>query len=224
MNALEEIERNMVAIAGGEMLMGSEAYARENPVHKIVVADFELSKYQVTQGQWLAVMGENPSHCQEDLRLPVEQISWDDAMAFVFKLNELTGKKYRLPRENEWEFAARGGNLSKNFKHVGSDNLAEVAWFNGNSEFKTHVVGTKLPNELGIYDMNGNVWEWCADRVPKAYEEPDRIPTWEEDANSKNRILRGGSYINYAVFVRPTYRWIDRPDSVENYVGMRLGR
>lgn len=213
-----------VHIAGGTFLMGNAAQMREQPVHSVTVKDFQLSKTQVTQAQWTAVMGANPSHFQHSPEHPVDSVSWEMAQEFLHRLNELTGEKYRLPKENEWEFAARGGNLSKGYTYSGSNDLAEVAWFNGNSQFQTHPVGQKLPNELGLFDLCGNVWEWCADRVPKDYADPDRRPSWEEDAESNDRVLRGGSYINYAIFSRCTYRWIDRPDNVENYIGLRLVR
>lgn len=224
MEILQRFEDQFININGGTYLMGNAAQMREQPVHSVTVKDFQLAKTQVTQAQWTAVMGSNPSHFQLSPEHPVDSVSWDMAQEFLQKLNELTGERFRLPKENEWEFAARGGNLSKGFTYSGSNDLAEVAWFNGNSQFKTHPVGQKIPNELGLFDLCGNVWEWCADRVPKEYETPDRLPSWEEDAESNDRVLRGGSYINYAVFCRSSYRWIDRPDNVENYIGLRLVR
>lgn len=214
----------MVHVQGGTFQMGCKDYPRENPVHEVEVADFQLCKFAVTQAFWVAVMGENPSHFQTSLDHPVDSVSWEMGQQFVHKLRELTGEKYRLPRENEWEFAARGGLLSKGYKYSGSDDLSAVAWYNGNSGFQTQLVGTKSPNELGLYDLCGNVWEWCADRVPKDYADPTHIPTWEQNAGSNDRILRGGSYINYAVFCRSTYRWEDRPDNIENYIGLRIAR
>ncbi len=224
MDILQEIETAMVAIAGGTYAMGNDAQMRERPVHIVTVPDFHLSKYQVTQALWTAVMVGNPSHFQISPQHPVDSVSWEMAMEFIHRLNEKTGQKYRLPTENEWEYAARGGMQGRGHQFAGSDELAAVAWYNGTSGFQTHPVGGKLPNELGLHDLCGNVWEWCADRVPKEYAQPDRIPTWEENAGSNDRILRGGSYINYAVFCRCTYRWEDRPDNVENYIGLRLAR
>ncbi|MBP6721285.1 MAG: formylglycine-generating enzyme family protein [Bacteroidia bacterium] len=224
MEILNLFEDQMVSITGGTFQMGNTAQMREQPVHAVTVKDFRLSKTQVTQAQWFAVMGSNPSHFLHSSEHPVDSVSWEMAQEFLQRLNELTGERFRLPKENEWEFAARGGNLSKGFTYSGANELAEVAWFNGNSQFQTHPVGQKLPNELGLYDLCGNVWEWCADRVPKEYDQPDRLPSWEEDAESNDRVLRGGSYINYAVFCRSTYRWIDRPDNVENYIGLRIAQ
>lgn len=224
MEILDQIAADLVAIAGGTFLMGNDAQLRERPTHLVTIADFQLSKYPVTQAQWLAVMGENPSQFQTSAAHPVDSVSWEMAQEFLQRLNALSGQKYRLPRETEWEYAARGGQLAKGHAYAGSDDLGAVAWFNGNSGFQTHPVGGKSPNELGLHDLCGNVWEWCADRVPKDYDQPDRIPTWEENDRSNDRVLRGGSYINYAVFCRCTYRWIDRPDNVEPYLGLRLAR
>jgi formylglycine-generating enzyme required for sulfatase activity len=167
MEIFDILASQMISVQGGSFDMGNKDYPREQPIHKVIVADFLLCKYQVTQALWVAVMGDNPSHFQDSPDLPVDSVSWEMAQEFIHKLNELTGKKYRLPSENEWEYAARGGNLSKGYKYAGSEDLAAVAWYNGTSGFHTHPVGQKAPNELGLYDMCGNVWEWCADRVPK---------------------------------------------------------
>lgn len=140
---------------------------------------FSLCKYEVTQSLWKRVMGDNPSQMQGD-DLPVEQVSWDDCQAFISKFNELTGRNYRLPTEAEWEFACRGGKLSKGYKYSGSNNLDEVAWYDENSNGKTHPVGQKKPNELGLYDMSGNVWEWC------------------QDMHEGTGMCRGGSWIHNA--------------------------
>jgi formylglycine-generating enzyme required for sulfatase activity len=224
MHTLAQLDQAMVTVTGGTYAMGNSAYPREQPLHDVVVQDFEICKYIVTQDLWTAVMGDNPSHFQDDGQCPVEQVSWQMAMEFVTKLGALTGLPYRLPTENEWEYAARGGNLGKGFARAGSDDLQAVAWYNGNSGFKTHPVGRKAPNELGLYDMIGNVWEWCADVIPKDYANPHFEPTAAALEASDDRILRGGSYINYAVFCRNTYRWEDRPDNIENYIGLRLAR
>ena len=140
---------------------------------------FYICKYEVTQRLWKEVMGDNPSQMQGD-DLPVEQVNWDECQAFIAKLNKLTGKNYRLPTEAEWEYACRGGKMSKGYKYSGSNDIDEVAWYDGNSKEKSHPVGQKKPNELGLYDMSGNVWEWC------------------QDMHEGEGMCRGGSWIHNA--------------------------
>ena len=170
------------------------------------IKDFYIGKYEVTQAQWKAVMDNNPSHFKGD-NLPVEKVSWNDAQEFIRKLNAKTGKNYRLPTEAEWEFAAKGGTLSKGYEYSGSNNVNYVAWYIGNSGRKTHPVGTKKPNELGIYDMSGNVWEWCQD----FYE-----------SGSSLRVIRCGSWGNGAPFTRVSARNSGNPSLSYIYYGFRL--
>ncbi|MCQ2298221.1 MAG: formylglycine-generating enzyme family protein [Bacteroidales bacterium] len=146
---------------------------------------FYLCKYEVSQRLWVAVMGENPSQMQGD-DLPVEQVDWNDCQAFIARLNVLTGKRYRLPTEAEWEYACKGGRRSKGYQYSGSNDIDAVAWYDGNSEEHSHPVGQKQPNELGLYDMSGNVWEWC------------------QDMHESTGMCRGGSWIHNARNCDPT--------------------
>ena len=192
---LNNLTANMVYVSGGTFTMGatseqgSDAYDGEKPVHSVTLSSFYICKYEVTQALWKAVMGSNPSNWKGD-DLPVETVSWDDCQTFIRKLNALTGKNFRLPTEAEWEFAARGGNNSRGYKYAGSNNIETVAWYDGNSGNKTHVVGTKSPNELGLYDMSGNVWEWCQDRYGSYSGASQTNPTGA--SSGSNRVLRGG--------------------------------
>ena len=175
------------------------------------VTAFHIGKTEVTQDLWNAVMDRNPSEFRGST-LPVDNISWNDCQTFVKKLNELTGKNFRLPTEIEWEFAARGGKLSKGYKYAGSNSLSTVAWYFNTREKRndlkqTHPVATKAPNELGIYDMSGNVWEWCDDLY---------------SADGKERVLRGGSWDDYAGFCEVRKRSYDAPTSRDYNFGLRL--
>jgi formylglycine-generating enzyme required for sulfatase activity len=160
----------MVFVEGGTFMMGSEdGYDSEKPAHRVTLDSFEIGKYPVTQAQWQAVMGNNPSYCKNRSECPVENVSWNDVQEFIQKLNSITYKTYRLPTEAEWEYAARGGNKSRGYKYAGSNNIDEVAWYDKNSGRKTHPVGLKSPNELGLYDMIGNVYEWSRDYYNNKY-------------------------------------------------------
>ena len=170
------ISIDMVRVEAGTFTMGATAEMKdpwddEKPTHRVtLINDYYIGKYEVTQALWKAVMGNNPSEFKGD-NLPVEQVSWKDCQKFLSKLNRITGKMFRLPTEAEWEYAARGGNKSRGYQYSGSNNLLDVAWYDDNSGRKTHAVGTKQPNELGIYDMSGNVCEWCQDWYGK-YNSP----------------------------------------------------
>ena len=198
----------MVFVQGGTFTMGcteeqgSDCYDNEKPVHQVTLSDYYIGKYEVTQGLWKKVMGSNPSKfsdCGDDC--PVESVSWDDCQTFISKLNQLTGKKYRLPTEAEWEYAARGGrDLARNVlagnvqqtKYAGSNVLDEVAWYDDNSNSQTHTVGTKKPNALGVYDMSGNVWEWCNDWYDKYSISGVKNPQGAKAGSG--RVIRGGSW------------------------------
>ena len=167
---IAELVNNMVYVAGGTFQMGdwSSGVLNEVPAHNVTLSSFYIGKYEVTQEQWQAVMGSNPSYFKGAKR-PVENVSWGDCQVFIRRLNLLTGKKFRLPTEAEWEYAARGGNKSRGYTCSGSNTIGVVAWSLSNSNDKTHEVATKAPNELGIYDMSGNVWEWCEDWYSSSY-------------------------------------------------------
>ncbi|MBC7774089.1 MAG: SUMF1/EgtB/PvdO family nonheme iron enzyme [Phycisphaerae bacterium] len=215
----------MVPIKGGTFDMGDtfgDGGSTEKPVHKVTLRDFHICKYPVTQAQWKAIMGDNPSHFKGD-DLPVEKVSWDDTQGFIKKLNEKTGKKYRLPTESEWEYAAKGGTISKGFKYSGSNQLEEVAWFVENSSSKTHPVGQKKPNELGLYDMSGNVWEWVEDDWHGNYNSaPDNGSAWVDNPRGSTRVFRSGTWLREAQFCRVAYRYHSALDNRSSHMGFRL--
>ena len=164
-------------------------------------------------------MGSNPSNFKGD-NLPVECVSWNDCQTFISKLNAATGKRFRLPTEAEWEFAARGGKKSKGYKYSGSNNLNKVAWYDDNSNSKTHTVGTKIPNELGIYDMSGNVWEWCSDLYDNYSSSWQTNPTGL--SSGSGRVRRGGSWYGVASLCRSSRRASRDPGSRSIDLGLRL--
>ena len=196
------VEYPMVYVSGGTFRMGSDdsdAFPDEKPVHSVTLSSYRMGKYEVTQDIWEAVMGSNPSYFK-GLRKPVENVSWEDCQTFIRKLNDLTGKHFRLPAEAEWEFAARGGNSSRGCKYSGSSTVGYVAWYKENSGKSTHDVGTKSPNELGIYDMSGNVWEWCQDWYGSYDSSSQTNP--RGPASGSSRVYRGGSWYNSAEYCR----------------------
>ena len=217
----------MVYVSGGTFTMGatseqgSNAYDEEKPAHSVTLGGYYIGKYEVTQKLWEAVMGNNPSNFKGD-DLPVENVSWNEVQEFIKKLNQLTGKSYRLPTEAEWEYAARGGGNSRGYKYSGSNTLQDVAWYGENSGSKMHPVGTKSPNELGIYDMSGSVWEWCQDWYNSSYyaNSPQRNPTGP--ASGSNRVRRGGCWLTDVRLCRVSNRGRSAPDFWGNGLGFRL--
>lgn len=227
----------MIAVAGGSFQMGSNDYDIEKPIHSVTVSDFYLGKFPVTQKQWQAVKGNNPSHFKGENN-PVENVSWFDAVAFcnklsllnrldlVYKINNsdvtlLTGARgYRLPTEAEWEFAARGGIQSKGYKYAGSNKVGEVAEYEGNNWNSPKSVGGKKPNELGLYDLSGNVLEWCQDWEGNYSYKSQTNPTGA--ASGSHRIVRGGNYANFKQFCKVAYRSAGPPDERYYYCGFRL--
>ncbi len=231
---IQNLINNMVNIEGGTFNMGSNDSKDEKPVHQEIVNSFSIGKYEVTQKEWMTVMGNNPSSVKGD-NLPVFNVSWNDCQEFILKLNTLTGKNFRLPTEEEWEYASKGGNKSNGYKYSGSDEINRVAWYNGNSRHQdpgrkvvnllessyrsrerntldelasyikhqerikesTHKVGTKDPNELGLYDMSGSVWEWTSSNWNDNYKKP---------RNSTKLVIRGGGWLDIPLSCRVTNR------------------
>ena len=215
----------MVPVEGGTFTMGatseqgSDAWDEEKPAHKVTLSDYYIGQTEVTQALWKAVMGSNPSDSKGD-NLPVEQVSWDDCQVFIQNLNQLTGKQFRLPTEAEWEYAARGGRKSRGYKYAGGNDIGLVAWYEDNSGNETHPVATKQANELGIYDMSGNVWEWCSDRYGDYQSSSQSDP--QGPSSDSIRVGRGGSCYRNARLCRVSYRNNDSPDNRDGYLGLRL--
>jgi serine/threonine protein kinase/formylglycine-generating enzyme required for sulfatase activity len=187
------IEPEMVFVQGGTFMMGSneyeDSYNFHRPQHRVTLNSFNIGKYPVTQEQWKSIMSNNPSKFVKGNNYPVDNVSWNDVQEFIRHLNAATGKNYRLPTEAEWEYAARGGIKSKGYRFSGSNDLNDVAWYKDNSGGSTHPVGTKIPNELGIYDMFGNVWEWCNDLYGAYSESSQHNPTGA--SSGSERVVRG---------------------------------
>ena len=215
----------MVYVEGGSFDMGatseqgSDAYDNEYPVHSVTLSDYYIGRCEVTQELWEAVMGSNPS-CFIGAQNPVERVSWNDCQEFVIRLNRLTGRTFRLPTEAEWEYAARGGNQSLHYKYSGSNNIFDVAWHKGNSGDKTHAVGTKTANELGIYDMSGNVWEWCSDWYGDYSAGAQTNP--QGPSSGSRRVVRGGIWNAIARFCRVSDRYGFDPNDSIIIFGLRL--
>ena len=213
---------DMVIIDGGKFQMGSNDKADEMPIHEVNVKTFQLAKFEVTQAQWEAVMGNNPSAFQNCQNCPVENVSWLQAQEFIGRLNERTSMNYRLPTEEEWEFAARGGNKSEGFLYSGGNSLDIVAWYSNNSSSKTQPVGSRKPNELGIYDLNGNVWEWSSTLYYSSYD-PRAIGNQENESEfSREYALRGGSWNNASTDCRIAERNYWKASERDNDLGLRL--
>ena len=219
------VKFNMVKIKGGTFRMGATSEQSnydndEKPVHSVTLSDYYMGETEVTQELWEAVMGSNPSRFMGDNQRPVERVSWDDCQEFIKKLNQLTGKEFRLPTEAEWEYAARGGKYSRGYKYSGSNNSDEVAWYGTNSGDKTHPVATKKANELGLYDMSGNVLEWCNDWYGDYHSNSQTNPTGP--SQGEYRVLRGGSWDFNDGGVRVSDRLNFTPDFRFIYYGLRL--
>ncbi|WP_282782461.1 bifunctional serine/threonine-protein kinase/formylglycine-generating enzyme family protein [Phaeodactylibacter xiamenensis] len=225
---IQELERNMVRVEGSTFMMGctseqgDDCFDDEEPTHRIELGSYQIGKYEVTQAQWEAIMGSNPSKFSDCPTCPVEQVSWDDVQDFLKKLNSLTGRRYRLPTEAEWEYAARGGNSSQGYKYSGSNTLGTVGWYGGNSGNETHPVGQKTSNELGLYDMTGNVWEWCSDWYNSDYYNSSPVRNPKGPTTGSSRVLRGGGWHFNSRFCRTSNRSSGSSGDHGDNLGFRL--
>ena len=226
MSILPELEATMVSVAGGTFTMGCtseqvrDCFTDQRPAHQVTVSDFQIGKYEVTQEQWRAVMGGNPSHNRWECdSCPVETVSWNDVQDFISRLNQMIGKRYRLPTEAEWEYASRGGNKSGGYVNSGSNDPNTVAWYDDNSE-RSQAVGQKSPNELGLYDMSGNVWEWCQDWYGDYSGGSQTNP--RGPSTGSYRVRRGGSWNYVAKYCLVADRGNLSPDNRGINIGFRL--
>ena len=214
----------MIPVEGGTFTMGAtsemkEAFSDEEPTHQVTLSSYYIGETEVTQALWEAVMGSNPSFSIGD-NLPVESVSWDDCQTFISRLSSLTGKRFRLPTEAEWEFAARGGNQSRHTRYSGSSRIDNVAWYDENSDYKTHPVKIKQPNELGLYDMSGNVREWCQDWYGSYSSYAQTDPTGA--GSGSDRVIRDGSWSHTPWGCRSSYRGHGAPELSDEDLGLRL--
>lgn len=239
----KDLINSMILVEGGTFMMGSnDGYDDEKPIHEVSLSSFMISKYEVTQKEWLEVMGSNPSSFKGSHR-PVENVSWHDAIDYCNMRSVKEGLTpcysgsgnniacnwdadgYRLPTEAEWEYAARGGNKSRDYKYAGSNTLSDVAWYYGNSGDKTHSVGQKSPNELEIYDMSGNVREWCWDWYDESFYEKSPIRDPRGSTSWRGRVLRGGSWKSRnGLYCMVAYRGTNTPVVANNSSGFRVVR
>ena len=232
-----EISFTMVRVKAGAFTMGANkddalAYEWEKPAHKVTLTDdYFIGETEVTQGLWETVMGENPSYFKtKGANFPVEHVNWNDIQEFLTKLNQKTGKTFRLPTEAEWEYAARGGSQSKGYLYSGSNDLDTVAWYYDNARkdlalddpnYGTHAVKTNQANELGLYDMSGNVWEWCNDWFAAYSSEPQINP--QGAVSGPFHVYRGGSWYDIALLSRVSYRFNFYPGN-RYFFGFRLAQ
>lgn len=228
---IKGVSFDMVLVKGGTFIMGANSLPnRDNEKfvikrHEVALSDYMIGKTEVTQELWQAVMGSNPSHFRGD-SLPVENVSWDECIVFIKKLNEFTidsrpkGWAFCLPTEAEWEYAARGGNMSQNYKYSGGNDIDSVAWHGGNSSNKTHAVATKSPNELGLYDMSGNVWEWCYDWYGSCSDAPQTNPIGP--SSGSRHVIRGVGWRKYSEPWTVFHRISGTPGYNSNRLGLRL--
>lgn len=213
------VQFKMISVEGGTFKQGNDARDNQKPAHSVTLSSYSIGETEVTQALWQAVMGSNPSYSSGS-NLPVETVSWNNCQDFIFKLNMMTGENFRLPTEAEWEFAARGGNKSRNYKYAGSNTIDDVAWYDNNSSVRTHDIATKQPNELGLYDMSGNVFEWCSDWWGSYSSFAQTNPTGP--TSGRYRVLRGGGVSGSAGDCSTSFRMSGAPSSRYHDVGLRL--
>lgn len=227
------ISFTMMPVEGGTFIMGataeqgSDGSEREKPVHQVTLDTYFIGQTEVTQALWGAVMGSNPSYFIGEYH-PIENVSWEDCQIFIARLNQLTGRSFRLPTEAEWEFAARGGNESQGYKYAGGNSIENVAWYSGNDswpsrgtgEYGTHAVATRMPNELMLFDMSGNVHEWCQDWYSSYSSDSQFNPTGP--TTGTNRVYRGGSWYFDEWFCRVSFRNSTTPTYRSYSIGLRL--
>ena len=214
----------MVVIPAGNFVMGSNKSSDEQPTHSVNLRSFLMGKTEVTQEQWAAVMGNNPS-TNKGRTLSVEWVSWDDVQQFIAKLNQKTGQKFRLPSEAEWEYSARAGTATEWSFGNDESKLGNYAWHNRNSRYTTQAVGQKLPNAFGLFDMHGNMWEWTQDCWHETYAgAPTDGSAWTIGCSGNYRVLRGGSSYDFPAILRSAFRGRNIPANRDNYFGFRLAR
>ena len=226
--SIKGVPCSMIYVQGGTFQMGSKKFDRERPIHPVTLSSFYIGQFPITQALYTAINNVNPSYHKDKSR-PVEQVSWEESKEFIDLLNKLPAIQslrgiFRLPTEAEWEYAARGGIHNQGYKYCGSDDLKQVGWFRENSGMETKPVGLLQPNELGIYDMSGNVYEWCEDDWHKTYENaPDDDRAWVGTSNGGGyRVVRGGRYFLKTVNCRPASRSYSSPGYRGEYIGFRL--
>jgi formylglycine-generating enzyme required for sulfatase activity len=217
---VKDVTFRLVKIPAGHFMMGSYEYGDEQPIHPVQVPAFWLAEYPCTQALYQAVTGQNPSHFEGKNR-PVEGVSWEDITRdFLPRLRELTGRRFRLPSEAEWEYAAKAGG---DFTYAGSDDLHAVGWYSDNSHRETKPVGLKMPNAWGLYDMSGNVWEWCEDDWHDSYDNaPADGSAWVDRPRGAHRVCRGGYWYFHAGSCRAAGRYHNGPQNQGSPLGFRL--
>jgi formylglycine-generating enzyme required for sulfatase activity len=213
---------DVVPIPAGSFIMGSDVEPDERPAHRVAITQaFSIGKYEITQEQWLAVMGRNPSQF-EGADLPIDRVTWGEAVEFCRRLSSMTGKTYRLPTEAEWEYACRAGSDGRWCFGDGDADLEQYAWFEDNGRRQSHPVGRLRANGWGVYDMHGNVWEWCSDWYDAVYYNASPASDPRGPRTGENRVLRGGSYGSVAPGCRSANRFFATPDQRYFASGLRV--